>query len=190
MIRILRRLLVISLVATASQMAVGATDCTVGNAMATAAAAAADRNRQMLEQIDSRQKNIATNTGTCLDKYLNTCLSCQFGFGGFDLGGLMNSILNGATNAACRAVDSTMREATAPLNQSIVLPGGVGRINTSVFGNGMGGGQVAVQSGTIPGIAGPVTLGQAGTTTSASSASTATPSIVNQVTSYVSNLFK
>jgi hypothetical protein len=175
------------LVGSASSMA--ATDCTVGNEMATAAAAAADRNRQLLEQIDSRQKNIATNTGTCLDKYLNTCLTCQFGFGGFDLGALMGAIIGGAANAACRAVDSTIREATGPFNQSIVLPGGVGRINTNVFGSGMSGGQVSVQTGSIPGIMGPVTVGQAAVKPAAPTPPAPT-SFVSQVSSYVSNLFK
>lgn len=184
-IRTLRYIATLLALAAAAPV-LAATDCTVGNEMATAAAAAADRNRQLLEQIDSRQKNIVANTGTCLDKYLNICLSCQFGFGGFDFGGLMGSIMGGVTNAACRAIDSTMREATAPFNQSIVLPGGVGRINTNVFGNGMSGGQVTVQSAPIQGITGPVTLGQA-----AVKPTTTTPSsLASQVSNYVSNLFK
>lgn len=158
-------------------------DCDVGARMREAATQAADRERQMLEQIAARQKQMATQAATsCVDKYLGMNLSSMLGFTSLDFGGLVQGMISGAVNAACRVVDNQVAQVTQPFNQSMVLPGGVGRVDTRLFGTT---GNVSVSAG-VPGVVPQVPLASASTAPAGSQQ----PGLIDRASAAVSNLFK
>jgi len=159
-------------------------DCDIGARMRQAATEAADRERQMLEQIATRQKQMATQAATsCIDKYLGLNLSSMLGFTSLDFGGIVAGIVSGAVNAACRVVDNQVNQITQPFNQSVVLPGGVGRVDTRMFGTS---GNVSVTAG-VPGV-----VPQVPVATASSSTNTAGQQLglLDRAGNALSNLFK
>jgi len=158
-------------------------DCDVGARMRQAATEAADRERQALELIAQRQKQMATQAATsCVDKYLGLNLSSMLGFTSLDFGGIVAGIVSGAVNAACRVVDNQVAQVTQPFNQSMVLPGGVGRVDTRMFGTS---GNVSVTAG-VPGVVPQVPIAAASTTNSAGQ----NPGLPDRAGNALSNLFK
>ncbi|GIK46149.1 MAG: hypothetical protein BroJett012_20520 [Betaproteobacteria bacterium] len=158
-------------------------DCDIGARMRQAATEAADRERQMLEQIAARQKQMATQAATsCVDKYLGMNLSSMLGFTSLDFGGLVQGMISGAVNAACRVVDNQVAQVTQPFNQSMVLPGGVGRVDTRLFGTS---GNVSISAG-VPGVVPQVPVATASTTTAGQNQ----PGLLDRAGSALSNLFK
>lgn len=159
-------------------------DCDVGARMRQAATEAADRERQAIELIATRQKQMATQAATsCVDKYLGMNLSSMLGFTSLDFGGLVQGMISGAVNAACRVVDNQVAQVTQPFNQSMVLPGGVGRVDTRLFGTS---GNVSVSAG-IPGVVPQVPIA---TTSTTSSAGQNQPGLLDRAGNALSNLFK
>lgn len=162
----------------------GQDDCDVGARMRQAATQAADRERQMLEQIASREKQLALQASTsCVDKYKNLNLSGMLGLGSFDLGGVLDGLVSGAVNAACRAVDNQIAQATQPFNQSMVLPGGVGRVDTRLFGASGG---AATASVGVPGVTSQVPIA----TATAAPTGSQQPGLLDRAGNALSNLFK
>lgn len=162
--------------------------CDIGVSMQQAATSAADRERQLIEQIAARQKQLAMQTGTCVDKYMNLSLSSLVGFGSLDLGGILGGLISGAANAACQAIDNQISQVTQPFNQSMVLPGGMGRVDTRVFG--LQGASASV-TGSVPGVLSPTTIGSVGSSTSTgTNTSSGGASVIDQARNAVSNLFK
>jgi len=158
-------------------------DCDVGARMRQAATEAADRERQALELIATRQKQMATQAATsCVDKYLGMNLSSMLGFTSLDFGGLVQGMISGAVNAACRVVDNQVAQVTQPFNQSMVLPGGVGRVDTRLFGTS---GNVSISAG-VPGVLPQVPVATASTTTAGQSQ----PGLLDRASSAIGNLFK
>jgi hypothetical protein len=161
----------------------GQDDCDIGARMRQAATEAADRERQALELIAQRQKQMATQAATsCIDKYLGLNLSSMLGFTSLDFGGIVAGIVSGAVNAACRVVDNQVNQITQPFNQSMVLPGGVGRIDTRLFGTT---GSVTASAG-VPGVVPQVPVASASTATAGSQQ----PGLIDRASAAVSNLFK
>ncbi|MCZ2419225.1 MAG: hypothetical protein LC123_05225 [Burkholderiales bacterium] len=161
----------------------GQDDCDVGARMRQAATEAADRERQALELIAQRQKQMATQAATsCLDKYMGLNLSSMLGFTSLDFGGIVAGIVSGAANAACRVLDNQVAQVTQPFNQSMVLPGGVGRVDTRLFGTT---GNVSVSAG-VPGVVPQVPLASASTAPAGSQQ----PGLIDRASAAVSNLFK
>lgn len=159
-------------------------DCDIGARMRQAATEAADRERQALELIAQRQKQMATQAATsCVDKYLGMNLSSMLGFTSLDFGGLVQGMISGAVNAACRVVDNQVAQATQPFNQSMVLPGGVGRVDTRLFGTS---GNVSVSAG-VPGVVPQVPVATASTTNTAGQNQ---PGLLDRAGNALSNLFK
>lgn len=159
-------------------------DCDIGARMRQAATEAADRERQALELIATRQKQMATQAATsCVDKYLGMNLSSMLGFPSLDFGGLVQGMISGAVNAACRVVDNQVAQVTQPFNQSMVLPGGVGRVDTRLFGTS---GNVSVSAG-VPGVVPqvPVAAATASTTTTGNQSG-----LLDRAGNALSNLFK
>ena len=161
-------------------------DCDIGARMRQAATEAADRERQALELIATRQKQMATQAATsCVDKYLGLNLSSMLGFTSLDFGGIVAGIVSGAVNAACRVVDNQVAQVTQPFNQSMVLPGGVGRLDTRLFGTS---GNVSISAG-IPGVVPQVPVATASTTNSAGQ-NQPQPGLLDRASSAIGNLFK
>ncbi len=161
-------------------------DCDIGARMRQAATEAADRERQALELIATRQKQMATQAATsCVDKYLGLNLSSMLGFTSLDFGGIVAGIVSGAVNAACRVVDNQVAQVTQPFNQSMVLPGGVGRVDTRMFGTS---GNVSISAG-IPGVVPQVPVATASTTNSAGQ-NQPQPGLLDRASSAIGNLFK
>lgn len=159
-------------------------DCDIGARMRQAATEAADRERQMLEQIASREKQLALQASTsCIDKYKNLNLSGMLGLGSFDLGGVFDGLISGAANAVCRAVDNQVAQATQPFNQSMVLPGGVGRVDTRLFS--ASGGATTASVG-VPGLTSQVPVA----TATATPAGANQQGLIDRASSALSNLFK
>lgn len=176
-------MVILMLVATTPTLA-QQDDCDIGARMRQAATEAADRERQALELIATRQKQMATQAATsCIDKYLGLNLSSMLGFTSLDFGGIVQGIISGAANAACRVLDNQVAQATQPFNQSMVLPGGVGRIDTRLFGTS---GNVSVSAG-IPGVVPQVPIA---TTSTTSSAGQNQPGLLDRAGNALSNLFK
>ncbi|GJQ53782.1 MAG: hypothetical protein HKUEN07_03510 [Rhodocyclaceae bacterium] len=160
-------------------------DCDIGARMRQAATEAADRERQMLEQIAARQKQMATQAATsCVDKYLGLNLSSMLGFTSLDFGGLVQGMISGAVNAACRVVDNQVAQVTQPFNQSMVLPGGVGRVDTRLFGTS---GNVSISAG-VPGVVPQVPIATASSSTT--TAGQNQPGLLDRAGNALSNLFK
>lgn len=161
----------------------GQDDCDVGARMRQAATEAADRERQALELIAQRQKQMATQAATsCLDKYMGLNLSSMLGFTSLDFGGIVAGIVSGAANAACRVLDNQVAQVTQPFNQSMVLPGGVGRVDTRMFGTS---GNISVSAG-VPGVVPQVPVASASTAPAGSQQ----PGLIDRASAAVSNLFK
>ncbi|MCK6383589.1 MAG: hypothetical protein L6Q52_04520 [Rhodocyclaceae bacterium] len=161
-------------------------DCDIGARMRQAATEAADRERQALDLIATRQKQMATQAATsCIDKYLGLNLSSMLGFPSLDFGGIVQGIISGAANAACRVLDNQVAQATQPFNQSMVLPGGVGRVDTRMFGTS---GNVSISAG-IPGVVPQVPVATASTTNSAGQ-NQPQPGLLDRASSAIGNLFK
>ena len=161
-------------------------DCDIGARMRQAATEAADRERQALELIATRQKQMATQAATsCVDKYLGLNLSSMLGFTSLDFGGIVAGIVSGAVNAACRVVDNQVAQVTQPFNQSMVLPCGVGRVDTRMFGTS---GNVSISAG-IPGVVPQVPVATASTTNSAGQ-NQPQPGLLDRASSAIGNLFK
>jgi len=158
-------------------------DCDIGARMRQAATEAADRERQMLEQIAQRQKQLTMQASSCIDKYMGMNLSSMLGFTSLDFGGLVQGMISGAANAACRVIDNKVNEVTQPFNQSMVLPGGVGRVDTRLFGTT---GNVSVSAG-VPGVAPQVPIAGASTSGSAGQNQTG---LIDRAAGALSNLFK
>ncbi|MCL4723036.1 MAG: hypothetical protein KJZ90_02075 [Rhodocyclaceae bacterium] len=159
-------------------------DCDIGARMRQAATEAADRERQALELIATRQKQMATQAATsCIDKYLGLNLSSMLGFTSLDFGGIVQGIISGAANAACRVLDNQVAQATQPFNQSMVLPGGVGRVDTRLFGTS---GNVSISAG-VPGVVPQVPVATASTTATAGQNQ---PGLLDRAGNALSNLFK
>ncbi|GMU48764.1 MAG: hypothetical protein AMXMBFR31_09900 [Candidatus Desulfobacillus denitrificans] len=181
----LRKSLLVAILATTPALAQqGQDDCDIGARMREAATQAADRERQMLEQIASREKQLALQASTsCIDKYKNLNLSGMLGLGSFDLGGVLDGLISGAANAVCRAVDNQVAQATQPFNQSMVLPGGVGRVDTRLFGASGG---AATASVGVPGLTNQVPIA----TATATPAGTNQSGLLDRAGNALSNLFK
>lgn len=158
-------------------------DCDIGARMRQAATEAADRERQMLEQIAQRQKQLTMQASSCIDKYMGMNLSSMLGFTSLDFGGLVQGMISGAANAACRVIDNKVNEVTQPFNQSMVLPGGVGRVDTRLFGTT---GNVSVSAG-VPGVVPQVPIAGASTSGSAGQNQTG---LIDRAAGALSNLFK
>jgi len=160
-------------------------DCDVGARMRQAATEAADRERQAIELIATRQKQMATQAATsCVDKYLGMNLSSMLGFISLDFGGLVQGMISGAVNAACRVVDNQVAQVTQPFNQSMVLPGGVGRVDTRLFGTS---GNVSISAG-VPGVVPQVPIATASSSTT--TAGQNQPGLLDRAGNALSNLFK
>jgi hypothetical protein len=160
-------------------------DCDVGARMREAATQAADRERQALELIAQRQKQMATQAATsCIDKYMGLNLSSMLGFTSLDFGGIVAGIVSGAANAACRVLDNQVAQVTQPFNQSMVLPGGVGRIDTRLFGTTGNASITAGVPGVIPQV--PIATASSSTTTAGQNQ----PGLLDRAGSALSNLFK
>ena len=160
-------------------------DCDIGARMRQAATEAADRERQALELIATRQKQMATQAATsCVDKYLGMNLSSMLGFTSLDFGGLVQGMISGAVNAACRVVDNQVAQVTQPFNQSMVLPGGVGRVDTRLFGTS---GNVSISAG-VPGVVPQVPIATASSSTT--TAGQNQPGLLDRAGNALSNLFK
>jgi hypothetical protein len=181
----LRKFILVAILAMATTPALAQQDdCDIGARMRQAATEAADRERQMLELIAARQKQMATQAATsCVDKYLGMNLSSMLGFTSIDFGGLVQGMISGAVNAACRVVDNKVNEVTQPFNQSMVLPGGVGRVDTRLFGTS---GNVSISAG-VPGVLPQVPVATASTTTTAGQNQ---PGLLDRAGNALSNLFK
>lgn len=183
-----KKILLVAILAMATTPALaqqGQDDCDVGARMREAATQAADRERQMLEQIAARQKQMATQAATsCVDKYLGMNLSSMLGFTSLDFGGLVQGMISGAVNAACRVIDNQVAQATQPFNQSMVLPGGVGRVDTRLFGTS---GNASVSAG-IPGVVPQVPVATASSSTT--TAGQNQPGLLDRASSAIGNLFK
>ena len=106
-----------------------AAGCGDGNELMEAARQAAERERQANDQRAEQQRTQSQQFKSCLDKYKNMSFGGIFGLPGFSF----DNILKSVTNAACQVIDSKVNETTQPFNQGIVLPGGVGRVDTRVF---------------------------------------------------------
>lgn len=158
-------------------------DCDVGARMREAATQAADRERQMLEQISQRQKQLTMQAGSCIDKYMGMNLSSMLGFTSLDFGSLMQGMISGAANMACKVIDNKINEVTQPFNQSMMLPGGVGRVDTRLFGTT---GNVSVSAG-VPGVVPQVPIAGASTSVSAGQNQTG---LIDRAAGVLSNLFK
>jgi len=180
----LRKYLAVAILALATTPVLAQQDdCDVGARMRQAATEAADRERQALELIAQRQKQMATQAATsCVDKYLGMNLSSMLGFTSLDFGGLVQGMISGAVNAACRVVDNQVAQVTQPFNQSMVLPGGVGRVDTRMFGTS---GNISVSAG-VPGVVPQVPIASASTATAGSQQ----PGLIDRASAAVSNLFK
>ena len=183
----LRKFILVAILAMATTPALAQQDdCDIGARMRQAATEAADRERQMLELIAARQKQMATQAATsCVDKYLGMNLSSMLGFTSIDFGGLVQGMISGAVNAACRVVDNQVAQVTQPFNQSMVLPGGVGRLDTRLFGTS---GNVSVSAG-VPGVVPQVPVATASTTNSAGQ-NQPQPGLLDRASSAIGNLFK
>ena len=182
----LRKFILVAILAMATTPALAQQDdCDIGARMRQAATEAADRERQMLELIAARQKQMATQAATsCVDKYLGMNLSSMLGFTSIDFGGLVQGMISGAVNAACRVVDNQVAQATQPFNQSMVLPGGVGRVDTRLFGTT---GNVSVSAG-VPGVVPQVPIATASSSTT--TAGQNQPGLLDRAGNALSNLFK
>jgi len=182
----LRKSLLVAVLAMATAPALAQQDdCDVGARMRQAATQAADRERQALELIATRQKQMATQAATsCVDKYLGMNLSSMLGFTSLDFGGLVQGMISGAVNAACRVVDNQVAQVTQPFNQSMVLPGGVGRVDTRMFGTS---GNVSVSAG-VPGVVPQVPIATASSSTT--TAGQNQPGLLDRASSAIGNLFK
>ncbi len=106
-----------------------AAGCEDGNAILTSAANAANRVKTDNDQIAQAQNSQVNSTKSCLDKYRNLSFSGMFGLPGFS----WDSIVGAVTNAACQVIDNKVSDVTGPLNTGMVLPGGIGQIDTRVF---------------------------------------------------------
>jgi hypothetical protein len=183
----LRKFLLVAILAMATTSVLAQQsqeNCDVGARMREAATQAADRERQMLEQIASREKQLALQASTsCIDKYKNLNLSGMLGLGSFDLGGVFDGLISGAANAVCRAVDNQVAQATQPFNQSMVLPGGVGRVDTRLFG--ASGGAATANVG-VPGLTSQVPVA----TATATPAGANQQGLIDRASNALSNLFK
>ena len=181
----LRKFVLVAVLALATTPALAQQDdCDIGARMRQAATEAADRERQALELIAQRQKQMATQAATtCIDKYLGLNLSSMLGFTSLDFGGIVQGIISGAANAACRVLDNQVNQITQPFNQSMVLPGGVGRVDTRLFGTS---GNVSVSAG-VPGVVPQVPIATASTTTTAGQNQ---PGLLDRASSAIGNLFK
>lgn len=180
------RFLLVAILALATTPALAQQDdCDIGARMRQAATEAADRERQALELIATRQKQMATQAATtCIDKYLGLNLSSMLGFTSLDFGGIVQGIISGAANAACRVLDNQVAQVTQPFNQSMVLPGGVGRVDTRLFGTS---GNVSVSAG-VPGVVPQVPIATASSTTTAAGQNQ--PGLLDRASSAIGNLFK
>ena len=158
-------------------------NCDVGARMREAATGAADRERQMLEQIAQHQKQLTMQAGSCIDKYMGMNLSSMLGFTSLDFGSLVQGMISGAANMACKVIDNKINEVTQPFNQSMVLPGGVGRVDTRLFGTT---GNVSVSAG-APGVVPQVPIAGASTSGSAGQNQTG---LIDRAAGVLSNLFK
>lgn len=158
-------------------------DCDVGARMRQAATEAADRERQMLEQIAQRQKQLTMQAGSCIDKYMGMNLSSMLGFTSLDFGSLVQGMISGAANMACKVIDNKVNEVTQPFNQSMVLPGGVGRVDTRLFGTT---GNVSINAG-VPGVLPQIPVATASTSGSAGQNQ---PGLIDRAAGALSNLFK
>lgn len=181
----LRKFVLVAVLALATTPALAQQDdCDIGARMRQAATEAADRERQALELIAQRQKQMATQAATtCIDKYLGLNLSSMLGFTSLDFGGIVQGIISGAANAACRVLDNQVNQITQPFNQSMVLPGGVGRVDTRLFGTS---GNVSVSAG-VPGVVPQVPVATASTTTTTGQNQ---PGLLDRAGNALSNLFK
>ena len=181
----LRKFVLVAVLALATTPALAQQDdCDIGARMRQAATEAADRERQALELIAQRQKQMATQAATtCIDKYLGLNLSSMLGFTSLDFGGIVQGIISGAANAACRVLDNQVNQITQPFNQSMVLPGGVGRVDTRLFGTS---GNVSISAG-VPGVVPQVPIATASTTTTAGQNQ---PGLLDRASSAIGNLFK
>lgn len=177
-----KKILLVAILAMATTPALAQQDdCDIGARMRQAATEAADRERQALELIATRQKQMATQAATsCVDKYLGLNLSSMLGFTSLDFGGIVQGIISGAANAACRVLDNQVAQVTQPFNQSMVLPGGVGRLDTRLFGTS---GNVSISAG-VPGVLPQVPT--ASTTTTSQNQ----PGLLERASSAIGNLFK
>ena len=182
----LRKFVLVAVLALATTPALAQQDdCDIGARMRQAATEAADRERQALELIAQRQKQMATQAATtCIDKYLGLNLSSMLGFTSLDFGGIVAGIVSGAVNAACRVVDNQVAQVTQPFNQSMVLPGGVGRVDTRLFGTS---GNASVSAG-IPGVVPQVPVATASSSTT--TAGQNQPGLLDRAGNALSNLFK
>lgn len=182
----LRKSLLVAILALATTLALAQQDdCDIGLRMQQAATQAADRERQALELIATRQKQMATQAATsCIDKYMGLNLSSMLGFTSLDFGGIVAGIVSGAVNAACRVVDNQVNQITQPFNQSMVLPGGVGRVDTRMFGTS---GNVSVSAG-VPGVVPQVPIATASSSTT--TAGQNQPGLLDRAGNALSNLFK
>jgi hypothetical protein len=182
----LRKSLLVAILAMATTPTLAQQDdCDIGARMRQAATEAADRERQALELIATRQKQMATQAATsCVDKYLGLNLSSMLGFTSLDFGGIVAGIVSGAVNAACRVVDNQVAQVTQPFNQSMVLPGGVGRVDTRLFGTT---GNVSVSAG-VPGVVPQVPVATASSSTT--TAGQNQPGLLDRAGNALSNLFK
>jgi hypothetical protein len=182
----LRKSLLVAILAMATTPTLAQQDdCDIGARMRQAATEAADRERQALELIATRQKQMATQAATsCVDKYLGLNLSSMLGFTSLDFGGIVAGIVSGAVNAACRVVDNQVAQVTQPFNQSMVLPGGVGRVDTRLFGTT---GNVSVSAG-VPGVVPQVPVATASSSTN--TAGQNQPGLLDRAGNALSNLFK
>lgn len=180
-----KKILLVAILALATTPALAQQDdCDIGSRMRQAATEAADRERQALELIAQRQKQMATQAATtCIDKYMGLNLSSMLGFTSLDFGGIVAGIVSGAANAACRVLDNQVAQVTQPFNQSMVLPGGVGRVDTRLFGTT---GNVSVSAG-VPGVVPQVPIAGASTSVSAGQNQTG---LIDRAAGVLSNLFK
>lgn len=118
--------IVAAMVYSSGAMAAG---CEDGNELMEAARQAAERERQANDQRAEQQRTQSQQYKSCLDKYKNISFGGIFGMPGFSF----DNILKSVTNAACQVIDGKISQTTQPFNQSVVLPGGVGRVDTRVF---------------------------------------------------------
>ena len=83
-----------------------------------------NQNAMIDSSIQPSKKSIADMP--CFDKYKNFSLSSMFGFPS------LSSLLDQLKGQACAYADQQVATATQPINQSVWLPGGAGRVNTGV----------------------------------------------------------
>lgn len=186
----LRKSLLVAILAMATTPALAQQsqeNCDVGARMRQAATEAADRERQALELIAARQKQMATQAATgCVDKYMGLNLSSILGFTSLDFGSIVQGIVSSAANAACKVLDAKVNEVTQPFNQSMVLPGGVGRVDTRLFGTT---GSVTASAG-VPGLISQSPIATATTTSQSTGASQSQPGLIDRAAGVLSNIFK